>query len=319
MEFTQTADVAITIRLNTAESTDTVVTSETRHDVTFQLRGSRSDLDRFAKKFRGLEVDFDLSAMKDFHSAPNQAIPSVLALESVPEVQELGLRVVSGSPAIIGGIDIEKLEPRTLPIDFIFKGAELAEPPSDSVEVWAPNSVWSRIPSSANIRKIRTIEKDLTNLPAGEEHEVSFQLIPAVGAETVKLAKSEVSVKLQVLRKTTTASETMSVAVKIVTPPEWTESGVWAEYKLVRREPIEWLAKITVTGPRKDIDILKTDKTKTVDAYIVLTDSDTEPIDSWSSRKVILRFPPDLQIQLASGQSEPTVQFRMEKRTAATP
>ncbi|MDP6046712.1 MAG: hypothetical protein QGG25_13980, partial [Phycisphaerae bacterium] len=106
---------------------------------------------------------------------------------------------------------------------------------------------------------------------------------------------------------------------RIVTPAEWSEEGVWAEYKLVRKDRIEWRTKITVTGPRKDIDILKTDKTKTVDAYIVLTDSDTEPIDSWSSRKVTLRFPPGLQIQLASGQTEPTVQFRLEKRATTTP
>ena len=321
MEFTQTADVAMLIRLNTAGSPDIVVTSELTTEVTFQLRGSRSDLDRFAKKFRGLVVDFDLSTLPGFHAGPGQAIPSVLALESVTEVREWGLRVVSGSPATIRDINIEKLQPRELPIEFIFKGAELAESPKATVEVWAPAGLWPDILRHAEDGKprIRTKEKDLTDLPIGKDQKVKFELIPALGAESVKLKADVVTVRLQVVRKTAAATETIPVTVRIIIPVKWTETGVWAKYKLVRRDRIEWLTKITVTGPRKDIDILRTDKTKTVDAYIVLTDSDIAPIESWSARKVTLRFPPGLQIQLASGQVEPTVQFRLEKRDTTTP
>ena len=316
MEFTQTDGVAMLIRLNTAGSTDAVVTSELTTEVTFQLRGSRSDLDRFTKKFRGQVVDFDLSTLPDFHAELRQGIPSVLVLESVKELKEWGLRVVSGSPAIISGINIEKLQPRELPIEFIFKGAELAEPLKATVEVLAPASSWTRMGSKP---MIRTIEKDLSDLPEGKVQKVKFQLIPALGAESVKLKTDAVTVSLQVVRRMAAATEIIPITVKIVTPAEWTETNVWAQYKLVRRDRIEWLTKITVTGPRKDIDILRGDKTKTVDAYIVLTDSDTEPIDSWSSRKVTLRFPPGLHIQLASGQIEPTVQFRLEKRVTTTP
>ena len=316
MEFTQRADVAMLIRLNTSGSPDTVVTSERTTEVTFRLSGSRSDLDRFAKKFRGSVVDFDLSTLPGFHIGLKQGIPSALALESFAEVREWGLRVVSGSPTIISDINIEKLEPRELPIEFIFKGGELAEPPKATVGVLAPASQWERIGRNP---KIRTVEKDLSDLPEGKLHKVEFQLIAAVGAESVKLETDVVTASLQVVRRTAAATETIPITVKIVTPAEWIEKGVWAQYKLVRRDRIEWLTKITVTGPRKDIDILKTDKTKTVDAYIILTDSDTTPIDSWSARKVTLRFPPGLQIQLASGQVEPTVQFRLEKRVTTTP
>ena len=316
MEFTKPADVAITIRLNTAGSAETVVTSKPATEVTFRLRGSRRDLDRFVKKFRGQVVDFDLSTLPGFHAGPGQSIPSVLALESVTEVREWGLRIVSGSPVTIGDINIEKLQFRELPIEFIFKGVELTELPKTTVEVGAPASRW---PVAGPNPRIRTVEKDLTDLPVGKDQKVKFQLIPALGAESVKLKADTVTVSLQVVRRTAAATETIPITVRIVTPAEWPETGVWAQYKLVRRDRIEWLTKITVTGPRKDIDILKTDKAKTVDAYIVLTDSDTEPIDSWSSRKVTLRFPPGLQIQLASGQVEPTVQFRLEKRVTTTP
>jgi hypothetical protein len=258
---------------------------------------------------------FDLSTVEGF--GPDlEAIPSALVLKSVPEINELGLRVVSGNPATIKDIHIETLESRELPIEFVFKGAELAETPKDVVKVRAPASVWSRMGPNPTIR---TIEKDLTDLPAGQDQKVTFQLIPTIGSEAMILGTDQATVNLQVVRRATAATETISVTVRIVTPAEWSEEGVWAEYKLVRKDRIEWRTKITVTGPRKDIDILKTDKTKTVDAYIVLTDSDTEPIDSWSSRKVTLRFPPGLQIQLASGQTEPTVQFRLEKRATTTP
>ncbi len=317
MEHTKTDDIAMLIRLNTDGSPESVLTSERTAEVTFRLSGSRSDLDRFTKKFRGQSVEFDLSTLPDFDTGLKKGFPSVLALESFAEVREWGLRIVSGSPAIISGINIEKLEPRKLPVEFIFKGAELAEAPNDTVGVLAPSSFWrsSTIPKP----KIRTVEKDLTNVPAGKEQKVTFQLISSLGGKPVKLKNDAVTVNLQVVRKTTAASETIQITVKIVTPAEWTETGVWAKYKLVRRDPIEWRSEIAVTGPRKDIDILKTDKTKNVDAYIVLTDSDTEPIESWSSRKVTLRFPPGLQIQLASGQVEPTVQFRLEKRVTTTP
>jgi hypothetical protein len=321
MEFTVSDDVTMQIRLNTTGSSDMVITSEPRSEVVFKLRGSRGDLDRFANKFRGTVLDFDLSTVPGFHAGPGQAIPSVLALESFTDVQKLGLRVVSGSPPAISDINIEKLQPRDIPVEFIFKGAELANAPSDTVKVWAPASRWSKILSSMSGRNptIRTIEKDLTDLPAGQEQEIAFQLISAIGSEPVKLDIKSVTVSIQVVRRMASATEIIPITVKIVTPAEWTEEGVWDKYKLVRKDRIEWLTKINVTGPRKDIDILKTDKTKTIDAYIVLTDSDTEPIDSWSDRKVTLRFPPDLQIQLASGQVEPTVRFRLEKRVATTP
>ena len=318
MECTQTADVAMRIHLNTSGSTDSVITSELTTEVVFKLRGSRSDLDRFAKKFRGSIVNFDLSTIPRFHAALGQAIPSVLALESVTNVQEWGLSVKSSMPDTISDINIEKLQPRELPIEFIFKGAELADAPTAVVKVLAPASRWSKILTTPNPR-IRTIEKDLSDLPAGEEQKITFQLMPAIGAQSVELETNTVTVSLQVLRRTTAATEIIPITVRIVTPAEWTETGVWDQYKLVRRTPIEWLTKVTVTGPRKDIDILKTDKTKNIDAYIVLTDSDTEPIASWSSRKVTLRFQPGLQIQLASGQVEPTVDFRLEKRVTTTP
>nr|MBC8373494.1 hypothetical protein [Planctomycetota bacterium] len=182
--------------------------------------------------------------------------------------------------------------------------------------VLAPASSCTRMGSKP---MIRTIEKDLSDLPEGKVQKVKFQLIPALGAESVKLKTDAVTVSLQVVRRMAAATEIIPITVKIITPAEWIETGLWAQYKLVRRDRIEWSTKITVTGPRKDIDILKGDKTKTVDAYIVLTDSDKEPIDSWSARKVTLRFPPGLQIQLASGQVEPTVQFRLEKRVTTTP
>jgi len=316
MEFTQTDDIAMRIRLNTEGSKDAVMTSPAVSEVTFQIRGSRSDLDRFVKKFRGVILQFDLSTVEGF-GEDLEAIPSALVLQSLPEINELGLRVVSGNPATIKGIRIEKLETRELPIEFVFKGAELAETPKGVAKVRAPESVWSRIPPNP---VIRTVEKNLNSLTAGQKQDVTFQLISAIGAEAVKLIENEVTVNLEVVRRATAATETIPVTVRIVTPAEWSEKGVWAEYKLVRKDRIEWRPKITVTGPRKDIDILKTDKTKTVDAYIVLTDSDTDPIDSWSSRPVTLRFPSDLQIRLAPGQTEPSVQFRLEKRaTTVTP
>ncbi|MCP4375063.1 MAG: hypothetical protein GY794_02615, partial [bacterium] len=237
MEHTRTADVTIKIRLNTAGAPDTVVTSKRSvTEVLFRIRGSRSDIERFRRKFSGDGniVDFDLSTLTDFKTGLRKGIRADLALELATEVQSLGLKIVSSTPTIISDFKIEKLQSRQLPVEFVFKGAELAETPSATVDVLAPESFWANAGPKATIR---TIEKDLSGLAAGKLQKVQFQLIPTLNTKTVKLTSDTVTVNLKVVRRTALASESIPITVRIVTPAEWTETGVWAQFKLVRRDP----------------------------------------------------------------------------------
>jgi len=314
-EFTETDEVMLVIHLNTKGSLDKVLISEPTIEVTYKLRGSRTDLDRFAKKFRGSVLHFDLSLLPGFRAGSGQAIPSASVLGSVPEVRQWGLVVRSGSPATIRDINIEKLEVRKLEVEFVFKGAELADgfQPKASVEVMAPSSHWSNIPPGA---KIRTVEKVLTDLPVGEELDVRFQLIPVIGTRVVKIKDNTdktVTVRVKIERRVARATENIKINVRIVTPAEWAESDMWSQFKLDRKDSFEWSPTIKVTGPQTDIGKLK-GNTKAIDAYIILNDSDKTPSETFPPRDVIIRFPPGLDIQLAPGQVVPRVRLRLVRR-----
>ena len=151
-------------------------------------------------------------------------------------------------------------------------------------------------------------DKDLRDLTAGQTRTVDFELVPAIVGVPVELDKASISVEIQVLRRT--VSKTISISVRLLAPPTWVENGVWKEYQFKRKDPLEWLREITVQGPREDLDKLDP---KNVDAYVVLVEGDKKPV-SWSQRKVIVRFPPELRIRLAPDQPELTVWFRLEKR-----
>jgi len=315
MEFTRTREVTLVIRLNTKGSSDTVLVSKPTKKITYELRGSGTNLDRFAKKYRGSELHFDLSTLPDFSTETMKAVPSVSVLEAMPEVRQSGLKVVSGNPVTISGIKLEKLEARKLEVEFIFKGAELADgfQPKATVEGEAPPSHWADIPPGA---KIRTVEKNLSDLPVGEEQDVKFRLITAIGAHVVRIKDNTdrtVTVRVKIERRVAPATATIKINVRISTPAKWAEGDMWNQFKLEKKDSFEWSPRIKVTGPRKHIEKLK-GRTKDIHAYIILKESDKEPRVTSTTADVIIQFPPKLDIQLAPGQAVPTVRFRLVPR-----
>jgi len=312
MEFPQTAKVRITVHLTTGGAGNMVLLSRPTRMVTFKLRGSRNSLSRFEKKYDNTTQEYDLS--RNYRPGRNQAVTSTDVLAEMPEMRDLGLSVVSAEPKTITGVHIDRLERHEVPVEFRHSGVELEKKPQAAVAMLVASSRWNEI-----IRKtqgqptIPTVEMDLKHLTPGQTKTVEFELVPSIADVPVEPAQASISVEIEVRRRTIT--KTISIAVRILTPPGWVENGVWNEYQFKRKDRLEWLRQITIEGPREDLDKLDP---KSVDAHVALVEGDKKPV-SWTVRKVTLRFPPDLKIQLAPGQAPPTVQFRLEKRTASGP
>lgn len=314
MEFTQTEQVRMTVRLTVGKSTKMELVSPSDNPVVFTLGGSGTSLKRFVDKYDRTVRTFDLS--KSYRPGVNQAVTTAEVLAGFDELRELGLAVLSAEPKAITGVHIDTVEIHDVPVEFRYTGAQLVKEPAADVLVRVASTRWKTIleKTGPKERRIRTAVKDFKHLGPGDKRTVTFELLSSIAGVPVRLLDTaEIAADIEVRRLT--ASKKIAISVCVVVPVSWTENGVWKEYQLKRKDPLQWRRDITVVGPREHIDKLKP---VDVDAYIVLVEDDKQPV-SWSTRKVVLRFPPDLQIALADGQDEPTVQFRLEKRTVATP
>jgi len=313
MEFTQTEQVRMTVRLTVGKSTDMALVSRSDVPVVFTLRGRGTSLKRFASKYNRTVRAFDLS--KSYRPGADQTVATAEVLAGFDELRELGLTVRSAVPKAITGVYIDTVEPHEVPVEFRYTGAQLVKEPAADVLVRVASTRWKTILEKTGPKepRIRTAVRNFKDLAPGDKRTVAFELLNSIAGIPVRLDTAEVFADIEVRRLT--ASKKIAISVRVVVPVSWTENGVWKEYQLKRKDPLQWRRDITVVGPREHIDKLKP---VDVDAYIVLVEDDKKPV-SWSTRKVVLRFPPDLQIGLAEGQDEPTVQFRLEKRTVATP
>lgn len=310
MEFTKTSEVRISIRLTTGGTKDLQLMSPADHQVTFKIRGSRSGLDEFVRKYGNSTVTCNVS--ETLEPDKDETVLSQDILETIPEVRQLGLSILSGQPGAITGVRIERVEPHEIPVDFRYTGAELVKTPEARITIRVPSSLWRSIQNKGEPR-IRTIAKDLKGFAPNKTHMVTFELVATIGGINVNLDKNSISTQIEI-RQHTEIRE-VPISVRVLIPATWIDNGTWKEYEFKRKDSLEWLTKIKVTGPREDIEKLDP---KSIDAYISLVEDDKKPV-SWSTRKVVVHFPPHLQIRLADDQAEPTVQFRLEKRTTPGP
>ena len=111
-----------------------------------------------------------------------------------------------------------------------------------------------------------------------------------------------------------TETKTIKVTVRLLVPPAWSEADdtLLRDHVLEREVRDEWRPDITVRGPKTDVQQLNE---KEVDAYVLLTEDNRKPVDSWLPGKVVVRFPKHLQIRLVG--EVPDVHFRFVPRNAA--
>jgi len=310
LEVSENRQFNVTLRLST--TTHMKLLSESDIPVEFTAKASRRTLARFEQwlKEHNDVIEFDLS---DYEPGEYKE-PADKLLNRAPDIRDWGLTVQRTVMPPVIPILLDSIATREVPVELDASGGVIDDQSINpqSVTVTAAASVWEKIDQGEIVPVIRTERQDLSQVPAGQSKTLTARLIPALDGYTVSLDPQTVSVTLTVSQRTD--SRTISVDVGVVSPADWPADAVWADYRFVPKDPLDWRVEIAVTGAKKDLDQLQGED---VAAFIELTDDDKRPVESWLERAVQVRFPPGMQLQLVG--EPPTVQFKLEQRAERPP
>ena len=307
LEFTDTEDFSAKLQLTTGRSNRLELLSANELVVTFTLRGNRSGLDAFRQKLadRDSLITFDVSAGR---SAGDHGLSLVDILAGATDVDEAGLAVADASPEMINA-RLDRQLHVSVPVDFVHSNATLVEQPKLTMGILVAESRWKDILQAHPKPTLKTANVDLKDQPSGKQVPVEATVLAFIGDLPVRPDQETVTFNVEISQRTATRS--IPVTVLVTTPPAWQET--WRQYDLLRKDPLEWRPKITVGGAKQDLDQLQPDH---VHAFVVLTEDDKKPVDSWLEREVEFRLPKGLDIRLIG--EKPTVNFKLEKRPVST-
>lgn len=316
MEVTKDESFRATIALTSGSSQSLVLQhGPGKIPISFKLRGSRRALAQFRRELEDPEgknsrMTYDVSRR---YGPGKNSIRAEELLEDAAKLGGYSLSVISAVPTSVSFV-LDSRVRQTAKVVLDAFGASYADaridPPEIIVHIAKSDLDALRelqdLPPGEPIR-IRTQSVDLREFPTGEEHSKNVDLLPPHTLFPVALEPRSVRVTVKIDQRTDEKS--FAVAVWMVFPHTWTEDGTWEEYRIVKK-PLEWRPQITVRGPKKDLDRLRS---KDIDAQIVLTEDDKTFVESWLPRKVTVRFPFGTDLQIVG--DPPTVHFKFEKRT----
>jgi hypothetical protein len=296
IELTASEEFRATVLLTTGKNRNLEILSQPDREVSFKLQGDRTSLDRFRQQLndQGSLLRYDVS---EKHGQGRVTIATEEVLMRAGRLDKQGITVKAPSPSFLE-VQLDERIPQELTVELDHRNATLAykeiSPPK--VTIYIAKSKWEALKDDKPA--LRTEPVDLKNQPTGKRVTLSAKLRPMIGGERVQLERSTVSVTLEILGKTDT--KTLTVSVRVLGPPNWAEDGTWDRFVLKRREPLDWTRKIRVTGTKTDLGRLRPEN---VDAYVVLTEDDKTEGDTWLKKEVVIRFPEDLDVELAPGEN----------------
>ena len=307
MKFNDQRNEAVTLRLSTQDSPDTIIIDGDGNQRQFvdvrvlvEVKGSRESLDLFDSKL-GQPILVNLVNAKPGEDWRHN---SVDILNKMPQIVESGLMVQRADPDVLN-VHVDEQLHEDVPVEFVYTNGELAEEPTHNVVVLAARSKWEEILSRTEGHpRVRTVSKDLADVETNTPTTVEFTLVPQIARVPVQLQADTVKVDIQVTQRT--ATRALTVAVGLLTPSGWATDGTWYRYELVGQGgPLEWRKEITIVGNRQDLDRLDP---RDVSVYLPLREDDKAPV-SWMTRPVVVKFPAGSTVKLAG--DPPTVSFRL--------
>ncbi len=314
LENTEDGQFNAAIVLATRSSKDLTLLSAQRVETTFKLRGTSSSLMIFRRELENHpEIRHDVS---QGYAPGIHMIPTAEILAANDLVSKSGLTVISAAPKTIL-IDLDRLvQLADVPVEPKFTGGRFAEdtPPKvqpAKVTIRVASSDLNDLPKGDSLR-LTTSPVDLKNVPTGEEVTREAVIIAKIGGIRVWPEPPTVRVTVQVSERT--EEKTISLAVHLRLPHTWTQDHTWEQYKLVRKDPLEWQPQVTVHGAQKHLDRLRAEE---IEAHVVLTEDDKRPVESWLKRPVTVHFPAGMDLEIVG--EKPTVHFKLEKRTVPSP
>lgn len=312
MQHTVKEQMTATVVLTTGGSKSMVILSKPDIQITFKVRGSRSDLERFKEKYAEAKLVITFDVSRDYKPGKNLAIPTLGMVREALDLEKLGLEVIEVWPDAIKGVHMERLVLKELPVALAYTGATLAEKPKiipEKAKIRVTEPAWTEILKALPKPVIKTENLDLQQAQPGGTVQQDLKLVASVAGERVSLVTETVNVTVKVAQHTDTKK--LTVSVFILTPPGWAEDDTWEKYILVRKDKLEWRPTITLTGTKADLEKLEEVK-KEVQAYIVLNEGHKKHIETWDTGEVQIRFPQGLRLKLVGEKLE--VSFNMKAR-----
>ncbi|MHC4294692.1 MAG: YbbR-like domain-containing protein, partial [Planctomycetota bacterium] len=276
-----------------------VLLSPAQHKVTFKLGGTRKALADFQRELekRRSQIVYDITGR---YKAGKHELPAeeILGNSEGPSLE--GLAVLSASPGTIR-VDLDRRLRQKAKVELDYVGAVLTAPakiePAEIVVNIAQSDLAEIVTDGAEegFITIKTRRLDLRGAPTGEPVMRKVELLPpSVSHSAVTLEPTSVTVTVMIDQRTDEKS--ITITIQALGPSTWSEEkGVWNEYRLVKKDPLEWRPLISVQGAKKDLEKLRPED---VEAYIMLTEDDKTPVGSWLSRSVTVRFPKTADLQL---------------------
>jgi len=308
MEFTDDVELRARLVVATGKGNRLELLSAPTADVAFVVRGNRASVDRFRRVLgeRGSVIHYRIPDTYGPGEHQLRVVDDILLRHA--ELLQAGLTPLSASPNAVR-VQLDRLRTEMLPVEFDHAGAQFVDEPvvrPDKVAIQVAESRWDEIPPSVP-RVLKTVPLDLKNEPTGVEIRRELELVRVIGGVKVKPERETVTVTFTIAQRT--EPRTVLVAVQLVTPPAWVSDGTWDEYELKRQDELAWRRQITVSGAKKDLDKLHP---QDIHAYVVLTEDDKRPIDSWLERTVVIHLPEGLSLKLIG--EPPSVKFKLAKR-----
>lgn len=317
MEFTTSANLNVTVSLSTGNTQSLVLLSSPTAEINFTVEGNRSNIEGFKRRLNEMRwrLRYDLSQ----GYAPGLTDVRVTDLLTNAlrdeQVSMAGLSIQAATPSAIR-VHLDKLVVlESVQVELDYTGATLAGLPEikpDRLDVLVPQGDLDKIKAlerAGTPRVIRTRAADLKGVAPGKPYTFNTDLIPYIGNVMVHLGdKTSVRVTLEVSQRLD--SKKVKIPVQILTPNSWVTDGSWQQYELEKKDSVEWLKEVTVIGSPKDLGNLKSEN---IQAFVTLTEEDKTPVASWLTREITVRFPAELNLQLAPGE-KPTVSFKLNRR-----
>jgi hypothetical protein len=304
VEFTDEMELQATVQLSTPPGGKLVLLSARQVVVSFKVQGRRSGLERLEHRLRMPDAAIPYQV-----SEGDREISTRDVLNRSSLFQAEGLTALSASPRTLRVRLDTKIRVADIPVKFEYTGAfpsEVTVEPQ-KMGLLVARTDWEKIKKAEPEPHLRTVTVELKAVQSDKPF--SAQIIPRIGSVPVEPDQTTVTVTAKIAELTETKE--LTVEVQVVSPTAWLEDGTWKEYVLRRQNVAEWRAKIQVSGTRKDLDQIKPGD---VQAFVVLTEDDKQPLETWLDRQVVVHLPRSLNLSRLG--AAPSVHFKLEKAPA---
>ena len=309
MDVTEEEVFNATIVFTTGNSTDVVLVSPQRMVVDFTLGGTRSGLREFQRYLEDADFIIHYDLAPDSLPGTNDVRVDDILNKSA-NLSQLELVVRSATPSNVT-FEIDRRVSRIAIIELDYIGAKIVgEPKIKPTETTVRLAAIDDAAIGDDLLILKTRQLDLSAIPVGQAYTVQLEIVPPPAQLPVQLQDTSVEVTVTVGPRTD--HETLTLAVQILNPRTWIEDGTWTQYRLVKKDPLEWQPQVVVSGARQQLDKLRAED---IQAHIILVEDDKTPVESWLQRPVTIQFPPGTDLHIVG--DTPVVNFKLEKINSA--